>query len=212
MKSSVINNQVQLVNVSLGNVNLVVLNLFLGNKAITCLTSISHREYTFDYCSLHVIQYSQVESIHFIFMLCCYITNSLITRRVSFVILSKVKILGKSKLSAPWEPDSLLFFLLVAVPQSGESLLIYLALVIYYMLLFYELVGHTQCWSRIVKTYIRQTILFSAANFVFDHYVLQNMTLHYLSDGVIMICINHEKELFYVPLVFILKVSTEQFT
>ncbi|XP_020616310.1 DNA-directed RNA polymerase I subunit RPA2-like isoform X2 [Orbicella faveolata] len=32
-----------------------------------------------------------------------------------------------------------------------------------------------------------------------------NMTLHYLSDGVIMICINHEKELFYVPLVFILK-------
>jgi len=56
-----------------------------------------------------------------------------------------------------------------------------------------------------------KTVLFPWQTF-FKRYFLQNMTLHYLSDGVIMICINHEKELFYVPLVFILKVSTEQFT
>lgn len=33
------------------------------------------------------------------------------------------------------------------------------------------------------------------------------MILHYLSDGSIVIAISYEKELFYVPLVFILKVS-----
>lgn len=33
------------------------------------------------------------------------------------------------------------------------------------------------------------------------------MILHYLSDGSIVIAISYEKELFYVPLVFVLKVS-----
>ena len=40
-------------------------------------------------------------------------------------------------------------------------------------------------------------------------FVLQNMVLHYLSDGVIMISINYRKEIFFVPLVFIFKASTD---
>ena len=34
---------------------------------------------------------------------------------------------------------------------------------------------------------------------------LQNMVLHYQSDGGIMMSINFKKELFFIPLVFILK-------
>lgn len=37
--------------------------------------------------------------------------------------------------------------------------------------------------------------------------LLQNMTLHYLSDGSIMTSINYRKEIFFVPLIFILKVN-----
>lgn len=37
------------------------------------------------------------------------------------------------------------------------------------------------------------------------------MILHYLSDGSIVIAISYEKELFYVPLVFVLKVSVKLF-
>ena len=33
------------------------------------------------------------------------------------------------------------------------------------------------------------------------------MTLHYLSDGNIMTSINYRKEIFFVPLIFILKVN-----
>ena len=43
--------------------------------------------------------------------------------------------------------------------------------------------------------------------FWFIVFFSQNLVLHYLSDGVLILSINYRKELFYIPLIFILKVG-----